>query len=78
MGLLARKGSAWPMRAATLTPHEFDAAIFDMDSVITQTATLHARAWVLKQLLQAIANPVLLVQSEPRMPSRLKVGEEIE
>ena len=28
-----------------MTGHEFDAVIFDMDGVITQTATLHARAW---------------------------------
>lgn len=28
-----------------MTPPEFDAAIFDMDGVITQTATLHAEAW---------------------------------
>jgi beta-phosphoglucomutase-like phosphatase (HAD superfamily) len=28
-----------------MTSHEFDAAIFDMDGVITRTATLHARAW---------------------------------
>ena len=25
-----------------MNPHEFDAVIFDMDGVITQTATLHA------------------------------------
>lgn len=28
-----------------MNPHEFDAVIFDLDGVITQTATLHARAW---------------------------------
>jgi beta-phosphoglucomutase family hydrolase len=28
-----------------MTPHEFDAVIFDMDGVITRTATLHAWAW---------------------------------
>ncbi|MEW6296294.1 MAG: beta-phosphoglucomutase family hydrolase [Thermodesulfobacteriota bacterium] len=28
-----------------MSPHEFDAVIFDLDGVITQTATLHARAW---------------------------------
>jgi nucleotide-binding universal stress UspA family protein len=36
------------------------------------------RARVLKQLIQAIASPVLLVKPEPRTPLRLKVGEEIE
>ena len=28
-----------------MDPHEFEAVIFDLDGVITQTATLHARAW---------------------------------
>jgi alpha,alpha-trehalose phosphorylase len=28
-----------------MNPHEFEAVIFDLDGVITQTATLHARAW---------------------------------
>ena len=28
-----------------MSPHEFEAVIFDLDGVITQTATLHARAW---------------------------------
>jgi nucleotide-binding universal stress UspA family protein len=36
------------------------------------------RARVLKQLIQVIASPVLLVQPEPRMLFRLKVGEEID
>lgn len=31
--------------AAIMKPNEFDAVIFDMDGVITQTATLHASAW---------------------------------
>jgi beta-phosphoglucomutase family hydrolase len=29
----------------TLHPHAYDAVLFDMDGVLTQTATLHARAW---------------------------------
>jgi nucleotide-binding universal stress UspA family protein len=36
------------------------------------------RARVLKQLIQAISMPVLLVRPEPRMLFRLKVGEEID
>lgn len=36
------------------------------------------RARVLKHLLQVITQPVLLLKPEPRMPFRLKVGEEIE
>jgi hypothetical protein len=36
------------------------------------------RARVLKQLIQAIASPVLLVKPEPRTPLRLKVGRRSE
>jgi nucleotide-binding universal stress UspA family protein len=36
------------------------------------------RARVLKHLVQVITQPVLLVKPEPRMPFRLKVGEDIE
>jgi nucleotide-binding universal stress UspA family protein len=36
------------------------------------------RARVLKQLIQTIVSPVLLVQPEPRMLFRLKVGEELD
>jgi beta-phosphoglucomutase family hydrolase len=43
-----RGGGAPPPAAAAL---EFDAAIFDMDGVLTQTATLHALAW--KQMFDA-------------------------
>jgi nucleotide-binding universal stress UspA family protein len=39
---------------------------------------LTGRARVLRQLIQTIASPVLLVQPEPRMLFRLKVGEEID
>src|SRR5919106_5088997 len=39
------------MEATTMTRHAFNAAILDMDGVITQTAKLHARAW--KQLFDA-------------------------
>lgn len=34
-----------PSTRLTLNPQDFDAAIFDMDGVITQTATVHAAAW---------------------------------
>jgi nucleotide-binding universal stress UspA family protein len=39
---------------------------------------MSGRAHVLKQLVRAITQPVLLVKPEPRLPFRLKVGEEIE
>ena len=36
---------------ATLSPREHDAVLFDMDGVLTQTASIHAVAW--KQLFDA-------------------------
>ena len=36
---------------ATLSPREYDAVLFDMDGVLTQTAGIHAAAW--KQLFDA-------------------------
>jgi nucleotide-binding universal stress UspA family protein len=36
------------------------------------------RARVVKHLVQVITQPILLVKPEPRMPFRLKVGEDIE
>lgn len=31
----------------TISPEEFDAVLFDMDGIITKTATVHAKAWKL-------------------------------
>ena len=36
---------------ATLSPRDYDAVLFDMDGVLTQTASVHATAW--KQLFDA-------------------------
>ena len=36
---------AFPQRPNRPLPRAFDAAIFDMDGVVTETATVHARAW---------------------------------
>ncbi len=33
------------MNARTVDRHEFDAVIFDLDGVVTRTASVHARAW---------------------------------
>lgn len=33
------------MRERTVTRDDFDAVIFDLDGVVTRTATVHARAW---------------------------------
>src|SRR5579885_3379324 len=34
-----------PHRSLTISPDQLDAVIFDMDGVVTRTATVHARAW---------------------------------
>ncbi len=41
---------------------ELDAVIFDMDGVVTRTATLHAEAW------KALFDPILEQQSPPSRP----------
>nr|MBP7529416.1 hypothetical protein [Syntrophorhabdaceae bacterium] len=35
----------------TISPRDFDAVLFDLDGVLTQTASVHASAW--KQLFDA-------------------------
>ena len=37
---------------STLSPREYDAPLFDMDGVLTQTTGIHAAAW--KQLFDTI------------------------
>src|SRR5579883_1150633 len=32
-------------RACLISPRQFKAVLFDMDGIVTKTATLHARAW---------------------------------
>ena len=43
--------------SVTISRREFDAAIFDLDGVLTDTARVHAAAWktVFDQFLQAWA-----------------------
>ena len=36
----------------TLSPRDYDAVVFDLDGVLTQTATVHAVAW--KQLFDRL------------------------
>jgi phosphoglycolate phosphatase-like HAD superfamily hydrolase len=35
----------------TLSPRDYDAVLFDLDGVLTRTASVHAAAW--KRLLEA-------------------------
>ncbi len=32
-------------QVVTLSPRDYDAALFDLDGVLTRTATVHAAAW---------------------------------
>jgi len=51
---------------ATLSPREYDAVLFDMDGVLTQTATIHAAAW--KQLFDAFLERHSAESSQPFVP----------
>ena len=51
---------------ATLSPREYDAVLFDMDGVLTQTAGIHAAAW--KQLFDAFLERRSVATGEPFIP----------
>jgi beta-phosphoglucomutase family hydrolase len=51
---------------ATLSPREHDAVLFDMDGVLTQTASIHAAAW--KQLFDAFLERRSVATGEPSTP----------
>jgi beta-phosphoglucomutase family hydrolase len=51
---------------ATLSPREYDAVLFDMDGVLTQTASIHAGAW--KQLFDAFLERRSVARGETFVP----------
>jgi len=51
---------------ATLSPREYDAVLFDMDGVLTQTAGIHAAAW--QQLFDAFLERRSNATGEPFVP----------
>ena len=51
---------------ATISAARFDAVVFDMDGVVTQTATVHAAAW--KALFDAFLEERALLTDEPFRP----------
>lgn len=51
---------------ATLSPREYDAVLFDMDGVLTQTAGIHAAAW--KQLFDAFLERRSVTTGGPFIP----------
>src|SRR6185437_16817259 len=51
---------------ATLSPREYDAVLFDMDGVLTQTASIHAAAW--KRLFDAFLERRSSASAEPFVP----------
>lgn len=51
---------------ATLSPREYDAVLFDMDGVLTQTAGIHAAAW--KQLFDAFLERRSVTSGGPFIP----------
>ena len=55
-----------PAIATTLSPRDYDAVLFDLDGVLTRTASVHAAAWkkMFDGFLQARAAPA----GEPFVP----------
>ena len=60
-GATAQTGPAHALRA-----RDFEAAIFDLDGVVTRTASVHAAAW--KQLFDAYLEQVSVGSGEPFRP----------
>ena len=55
-----------PMSAPPVTLYDLDAVIFDMDGVVTETATVHAAAW--KRLFDAYLEARADATGEPFVP----------
>jgi beta-phosphoglucomutase family hydrolase len=52
-----------PDRLITLSPRDYDAVLFDLDGVLTQTASVHASAW--KKLFDEFLEPRASQAGEP-------------
>ena len=50
----------------TLSPRDYDAVLFDMDGVLTQTAGMHAAAW--KQLFDTFLERRSAASGQPFLP----------
>lgn len=50
----------------TLSPHDYDAVLFDLDGVLTRTAAVHAAAW--KRMLDAYLERRAASRGEPFIP----------
>jgi beta-phosphoglucomutase-like phosphatase (HAD superfamily) len=50
----------------TLSPRDYDAVLFDLDGVLTQTARVHAAAW--KELFDAFLQQRSAETGEPFVP----------
>ena len=50
----------------TLSPRDYDAVLFDLDGVLTQTARVHAAAW--KELFDAFLKQRSAETGEPFVP----------
>jgi beta-phosphoglucomutase-like phosphatase (HAD superfamily) len=65
----ARKGSAPrgdPGAIVTVSPRDYDAVLFDLDGVLTHTASVHAAAW--KKLFDAFLEARAAEMGEPFVP----------
>ena len=52
--------------AVTLSPRDYDAVLFDLDGVLTRTATVHASAW--KRLFDGFLEQRATKAGEPFVP----------
>jgi trehalose 6-phosphate phosphatase len=55
-----------PRPSATISPLEFDAVIFDMDGVVTDTAKVHLAAW--RRMFDEYLRQVSELEGEPFVP----------
>ena len=55
----------------TLSPRDFDAVLFDLDGVLTRTASVHAAAW--KKLFDGFLEPRAIQAGEPFVPFDIDV-----
>jgi beta-phosphoglucomutase-like phosphatase (HAD superfamily) len=59
----------------TLSPRDYDAVLFDLDGVLTRTASVHAAAW--KKLFAAFLERRAADMGEPFVPFGIGAGTKV-
>ena len=60
----------WVSPVVTLSPRDYDAVLFDLDGVLTDTASVHAAAW--KRLFDEFLQQRATETGEPFVPFDIK------